>query len=1140
VSQQASKPAASMRTALGTVTERRFPAEPTAAGDARRSLDELLGASLDAAALDNAKLLTSELVTNAVRYGPKGPRADVCLRVLVRDGVVRVEVIDDGAGFVLPAPTHREIGGWGLVLVDSVADRWAIEEGGPTTVWFELDRHPDERALRPPPTSAWDSSFDPLLLDAEQAAVVAADLEGVVTRWNRHASRLFGFEPAEAIGRPLTDLLAPEDDPAAAAVLRQRLREGERWDGEWLAPRKAGGRIWVRLSTAPVRDPTGELLGMIAVSLDVSERRRAQTALVESEERLRIALDAGRMGTWEWDMPAGTMRWSESLERIHGLEPGAFAGTFEHFQDDMHPEDRTRVLREIERAVHGEREFVLDYRIVRPSDGAVRWLTLRGRVLREDDGRPRGMVGVCADITERKHAERSLSVQYEVARVLSSSASVEEATPLLVEAIAEALGWEVGALWRVDEDDHVLRYVGGWVANRATGAHFLRKSREFLMERGLGLPGRVWSTGRAAWIADVALDDNFPRAPFALEEGLHAAFGFPITLGDEVLGVMEFFSRRVRDPDEDAFELMSAAGAQIGQFLERRAAETELVESEARKSAVLEAALEAIVTMDEHGDIVELNAAAAEMFGRDRESVIGQELAELLIPPALRERHREALQRFRRTGRGRILGRRLELSAMRADGSEFPIELTVTRVQLPDPTEILFTGYLRDITPRRRAEELQARLFESERAVREAVERAHDRVAFLADASVLLSASLDFRRTLTKIARLVVPRLADWCSVDLVEPDGSIVAVAVTHADPQRVELAREYRRRYPMRVDEPSDVSAVIDSGIAEIVPDVTPTMLEADFPDPERRSIVSELGLRSTMIVPLVARGRALGAITFASSESGRVFGEDDLELAQELARRAALAIDNSRLYEERSHIAKTLQRTLLPRRLPDMPGLQVAAFYQPAGVMQTEVGGDFYDVFEAGEGAWGVVVGDVCGKGVEAAALTGMARHSLRASALREPSPSRVLEDLNGVMLREDGERFCTVALGRIERDHAGVRLTVACGGHPSPLVVRRDGGVATVGAPGSLLGVFDDVAIEDRVVELERGDQVVFFTDGLLDPRHPTPLDEAGLRRLAAGGPDGTAQETVDRLGDAVADPSGEAPDDVCVLVLRVDD
>jgi PAS domain S-box-containing protein len=692
----------------------------------------------------------------------------------------------------------------------------------------------------------------------------------------------------------------------------------------------------------------------------------------------------------------------------------------------------------------------------------------------------------------------------------------------------------------VDEDDDVLRYVGGWVASRTTGAHFLRKSREFLMERGLGLPGRVWSTGRPAWIPDVALDDNFPRGPFALEEGLHAAFGFPITLGDEVLGVMEFFSRRVREPDEAVFELMSAAGAQIGQYLERRATETELFESEARKSAVLESALEAIVTMDEHGDVVEMNAAAAEMFGHDRESAIGRELAELVIPPSLRQRHREALHRFRRTGRGRILGRRLELTAMRADGTEFPVELTVTRVQLPDPDEILFTGTIRDITPRRRAEELQARLFESERAVREAVERAHDRVAFLADASVLLSTSLDSRRTLTKVARLVVPRLADWCSVDLVEPDGTIAAVAVTHADPKRVELAREYRRRYPMRVDDPGDVSAVIASGVAEIVPEVTAEMLAQDVPDPERRAMVSELGLRSTMIVPLVARGRALGAITFASAESGRVFGEDDLELAQELARRAALAIDNSRLYEERSHIARTLQRTLLPRRLPEIPGLQVAAFYQSAGVTQTEVGGDFYDVFEAEGGAWGVVVGDVCGKGVEAAALTGMSRHTLRASALREPSPSRVLEDLNGVLLREDGERFCTVALGRIERSYAGVRLTVACGGHPSPLVVRRDGGIATVGAPGSLLGVFEDVSLEDRVVELEAGDRAVFYTDGLVDSRHPTPLDEAGLRRLAASDAEGTAQETVDRLGDAVADPSGEAPDDVCILVIRVDD
>jgi serine phosphatase RsbU (regulator of sigma subunit) len=301
----------------------------------------------------------------------------------------------------------------------------------------------------------------------------------------------------------------------------------------------------------------------------------------------------------------------------------------------------------------------------------------------------------------------------------------------------------------------------------------------------------------------------------------------------------------------------------------------------------------------------------------------------------------------------------------------------------------------------------------------------------------------------------------------------------------------------------------------------------------------MLAELGLRSVMVVPLVARDQPFGSISFVAATPARRFGDEDLELAQELARRAALALDNARLYEERSRIARTLQRTLLPRYLPKIDGIGVEAFYQPAGVMQTEVGGDFYDVFEAGDDAWGVVVGDVCGKGIDAAALTGMARHTLRASAVRALSPRGALEDLNRVMLREDGERFCTVALGRLEQAQRGVRLTVACGGHPSPIVVRRSGAIETVGSPGTLLGVFDDVWIEDRAVDLGGGDQVVFYTDGLVDARHPNAIDEAALRRLAASCAGGPARRTVERLGDAAADPGGEAPDDVCVLVIGVD-
>jgi len=990
------------------VVERRLASEPQAAASARRALD-LIGQRLSRTSLENAKLLVSELVTNSVRHGPHRSGAEVNVRATVRPDGVRVEVTDEGVGFVQPpASGLLAVGGWGLVLVDRIADRWGIEDGGPTRVWFELDRSStvDGRAIGP------------------------------------------------------TEL-----------------------------------------------------------------------------DTLQIALDAGRMGTWHWDMRAGTVRWSESLERIHGLEPGTFARTFEDSQADMHPEDRARVLGSIESAVHEGRDYAIDYRILRRSDGAVRWLTVRGRVLHDEHGRPTGMAGVCADITERKEAERSLAVQYAVARVLSTAPTIEEAAPGLVAAIGEALGWEVGNLWRVDETTGVLRSAGGWSATGATEGRFVGKSKEFLFEPGVGLPGRVWSTGRPVWIPDVGRDENFPRAPFALEEGLHAAFAFPITLGGAVLGVMEFFSRRIREPDDALFDLMSATGAHIGQYLERQSTEAELIESEARKSAVLESALEAIITMDAQGRVIELNSAAAEMFGHDRADAVGRELAELVIPPRLRSQHRKSLRRYNETGESSILGRRLELMGMRADGTEFPVELTVTRVRLPDPHPALFTGYIRDITPRRRAEELQARLFESERATREGVERAHERMSFLADASMTLGTSLDSRKTLAKVAGLVVPRLADWCSIDVLEPDGSIRSEAVHHAEPDKIAVAREYRRRYPPHAGDQTGVALAIDSREPLVYPEITDEMLEQAVDDLEQRRMLRDLGIRSAMIVPLEARGRAFGAITFAYAESGRTFGREDLELAMELARRAATALDNARLYEERSHIAKTLQKTLLPRYLPEIPGVEVATFYQPAGVTN-EVGGDFFDVFEAGEHVWGVVVGDVCGKGVEAAALTGMARHTLRASALRQSSPQGALSDLNRVMLREDGERFCTVALGRIESNGTGVRLTVACGGHPSPLVLRESGLVETVGTAGSLLGVFEDVEFADREIELAPGDLAVFFTDGLFDPRHPTALGETELRSLIGACVGLTAQETVDRVGEAVADPGGQAPDDVCILVLRV--
>jgi PAS domain S-box-containing protein len=1233
---------------------------------ARREIEQLLP-RLRPACLETLRLLVSEVVTNAIRHGPEGPDATAIMRVEVMGDRVRVEIEDTGGGFSPPGPPKGDgSGGWGLYLVDELAERWGIRDGPPTRVWFEVDACLIPERARPP--GAWPEIHDTFVLEGVRAAVVATDVGGIVTRWNPQAETLFGWSPEEAVGRDLTELLFSGEDGGGSAPFAKRLRTGESWEGDWEARRSDGTTVLVHVAASPLHHEGGAPLGMVTAwfdirdrirverelekrvaelresernlrlitenspiailaydldenllyvnqavkeltgfspeeirertyldwvhpedrkhveerwrwllagghirdeevrlitkggavkwslsswgplldeegrrigiqgrERDVTQRKRTELALQESEQRLRIALSAGGMGTWDWDILKGRVGWSNDLEKIHGLEPGTFGGTFEDSTRDIHPEDRERVLESIQEAVTEGADYVLDYRIVRPN-GVVRWVSARGQAFHDETGRAVRMAGVCSDVTERKETERRLAVQYAVSRVLAEASSVEDATPKLIEAVADALAWELGNLWQVDEDAGVLRHAGGWCSQASHARGFLTKCREFLFPRGVGLPGRVWQSGASAWIPDVALDDNFPRAPFAAQAGLHAAFAFPITLGDQVLGVVEFFSPRIREPDQPLLETVAAIGRQIGQFLERDLAEGAVTESEARKTAILESALEAIITMREDGAIVEMNPAAVQMFGVERDEVVGRELAELIIPEHLRARHREAVERFRRTGEGRVLGKWLELSGLRADGSEFPIELTVTRVDLPGPA--LFTGYIRDITDRRRTEELRSRLLESERSARAEAEAARERAAYLAEASVILASSLDVRRTLTQVARLTVPRLADWCSVEMVEPDGSIQSVAVAHVDPKKVALAREYRRRYPPDQSEDSGIGTVIRTGRSELHEDISDQLLQERIDDPERLEFARKLDVRSAMIVPLLAESRSLGAISFASSESRRRFGRGDLELAEDLAHRAAVAIVNARLYEERSHVARTLQRSLLPQRLPDIPGVEIAAFYQPAGLARTEVGGDFYDAFEVGEGAWGIVIGDVCGKGVEAAAMTGISRHAIRAAAVHQISPSAVLADLNEVLRREEGEGFCTVAMGRLESNDGGPTLTVSSGGHPLPVVLRRDGSVERVGSPGTLVGIFEDVQLQDGTVGLQPGDTVVFYTDGLIDTRRREPIDDAALDALLATCRDLDAMGTIECFRDAVADPEGESPDDIAILALRI--
>ncbi len=424
------------------------------------------------------------------------------------------------------------------------------------------------------------------------------------------------------------------------------------------------------------------------------------------------------------------------------------------------------------------------------------------------------------------------------------------------------------------------------------------------------------------------------------------------------------------------------------------------------------------------------------------------------------------------------------------------------------------------------------------RALLDAEREARVRADFLARAGAILDESLDYEETLRAVAQIAVPEVADWCGVSVLDDPGRLHEVAVAHADSAQRELGRELGRRFPPDPAATTGSAGVARSGRTEYVREITDEMLVAGLPDPEQLELVRRLGLRSAIIVALKARGRVFGTLTLASSESGRLFEQRDVQLAEELAARAGMAIDNARLYTERSRIAHALQAKLLPERLPDIPGASLAARYRAAGELN-EVGGDFYDVFPRSPTEWALVVGDVSGKGAEAAAVTALARYTLRAVALDDASPSSALRRLNAAMLLDDTSQFATVVIAYFAAGAAGgIDVRLALGGHPAPAVLRRDGATELVGRFGTLVGLGPDPDLHDTDVHLRAGDVLLLYTDGVTEagPRS-APFGDDGLAAVLRGLAGQTPQAIVDAVERAVVDAQpGDPRDDIALLAL----
>jgi serine phosphatase RsbU (regulator of sigma subunit) len=412
----------------------------------------------------------------------------------------------------------------------------------------------------------------------------------------------------------------------------------------------------------------------------------------------------------------------------------------------------------------------------------------------------------------------------------------------------------------------------------------------------------------------------------------------------------------------------------------------------------------------------------------------------------------------------------------------------------------------------------RARLSEHDRAWR-------GRMSFVAEASDLLAGTLDEGQTVALAAQLIVPRLAAWCAALLPDESGELRLAYAWHADESRADALTSLLNHSPPPRVHPGDGAQ--------------PWSFAG--PRPElRTAMTAELASDPAWCFPLRARDRSPGVFVIGRPRGGAM-ARDALDLAEDLTRRVALALDNARLYSEQLQATRALQRSLLPPELPDIPGVELGAAYQAAGE-GIEVGGDFYDVFEVTGGRWRFTIGDVCGKGPEAAAVTGLTRHALRILAKEGHDVPAVLERLNTLIAGEASRvPFVTLIHGELIPAPGGTAtISLACAGHPPPLILRSDGRVETGAEPQPLLGVLGAVTFRTDTIRMSPGDVLLCVTDGVTERRTSGRLldDDNGLSRLLAECSGLNAGAIVARIQRAVHEfGSGPPVDDLALIVFR---
>lgn len=704
--------------------------------------------------------------------------------------------------------------------------------------------------------------------------------------------------------------------------------------------------------------------------------------------------------------------------------------------------------------------------------------------------------------------------------------------------VADTLGLRSVVLLQLDEHGSEFKARSAIFGGRLVSDAILKDVR--LPAGTASMPGYTVLQGEVVVSSDIAHDPRFASRAADFNLSPQSAVIAPVGWGDHPWGVLAAYDDRTRSWTSDDAHFVQSMANTIGMAISRYRTEQVLGDTQASLELSMSAGGLGAWTWDLDAGRLELNHSGLQLYG-----LIGTyggnalEILELVVPEDRAALRSDVFEAIQTTGEFH-----LEFRIQRSDdGVVRWLEIWGRSIDEAQASDRL-VGVVADITERRQADAVKEALLLAEQQARVDAEHARERLAVLAEVSGLLSGSLDPQVVVDVLASSCVPRLAEVCVVSLLDDGGTLVDAKISAIDDDTLQAITELRRRRTAVGDvgglwnEPE----MAQPGTSTLLPAITDDDYQRVAVDADHLAAYRRFLPLSAIVLPLVARGRTLGVLTLIATRPGHRYDREMVVLVEDLATRSALAIDNARLFSSLNSAARSLQAALLPPTLPVISGLELGARYRVAEG-ELAVGGDFYDVIECDDRRWGVVVGDVCGRGPDAAAITGLMRHSVRAAVVRESLPSRVLELTNEAVLDQiEDSRFCTAAYLRIElgsEEGDPVRVLASSAGHPCPVILRADGSTEAIPCSGMLLGVVPAMKLVDIEITLSRGDAVVLYTDGVTEARQGS--EQFGEERLHAvlatlGGR--SASEIAGGLDDAVTSFSSWASDDVAVFVARV--